>query len=89
MRRLDGRGLYAQGFVVWRRSQYCGPLSLAAVALRHQRGANTSRRCLQTDKEPSDPGRFKNWVKSKFAKINTLMEGVLKQQVGVGRVPVS
>eukprot|EP00198_Chlamydomonas_reinhardtii_P013432 XP_001702769.1 component of the exocyst complex [Chlamydomonas reinhardtii] len=34
----------------------------------------------ETDKEPSDPGRFKNWVKSKFAKINTLMEGVLKQQ---------
>ncbi|KAG2433194.1 hypothetical protein HYH02_012736 [Chlamydomonas schloesseri] len=34
----------------------------------------------ETDKEPSDPGRFKNWVKSKFAKINSLIDGLLKQQ---------
>ncbi|GFR51759.1 hypothetical protein Agub_g14211, partial [Astrephomene gubernaculifera] len=34
----------------------------------------------QTDKEPSDPGRFKSWLKAKFAKLNSQLDAIFKQQ---------
>ncbi|KXZ53823.1 hypothetical protein GPECTOR_6g741 [Gonium pectorale] len=34
----------------------------------------------EEDKEPSDPGRFKSWLKSKFAKVNGQLDAILKQQ---------
>ncbi|GIM12723.1 hypothetical protein Vretimale_15897 [Volvox reticuliferus] len=34
----------------------------------------------EEDVEPSEPGRFKAWVKSKFAKLNNQLDTILKQQ---------
>ncbi|GLC40352.1 hypothetical protein PLESTB_001679800 [Pleodorina starrii] len=34
----------------------------------------------EEDAEPTDPGRFKAWLKSKFAKINTQLDAIFKQQ---------
>ncbi|EFJ50648.1 hypothetical protein VOLCADRAFT_103855 [Volvox carteri f. nagariensis] len=34
----------------------------------------------EVDAEPSDPGRFKAWLKSKFAKINSQLDSIFKQQ---------
>ncbi|GIL84424.1 hypothetical protein Vretifemale_12980, partial [Volvox reticuliferus] len=36
----------------------------------------------EEDVEPSEPGRFKAWVKSKFAKLNNQLDTILKQQAG-------